>query len=137
MDAGADLGLLMTSSLSMTTGLLYLTREKVVPPVWSSAMMSRSCHACHDLVTPSSQLPSVKNQPPPTTEEALGNCVKWSPIDKTSPLFLFPMFFPIQVAVPGAGLGWARRGGNLCWLYWPLIVHNSIAAYHKHYYLDI
>ena len=116
MDAGADLGLLMTSSLSMTTGLLYLTSEKVVPPVWSSAMMSRSCHACHDPVTPSSQLPSVKNQPLPTTEEALSNCVKWSPIDKTSPLFLFPMFFPIQVAGCWAGLGAARRESLLALL---------------------
>ena len=38
VDAGADLGRVVTSSLSMTTGLLYLTKENVVPAPFSSAM---------------------------------------------------------------------------------------------------
>ena len=39
VDAGADFGLTIISSLSITTGLLYLTKEKVVPTVWSSMML--------------------------------------------------------------------------------------------------
>ena len=39
VDAGADLGLEDVSSLSITTGLLYLTRENVVPAPDSSPMI--------------------------------------------------------------------------------------------------
>ena len=44
VDAGADLGLEDVSSLSITTGLLYLTRENVVPAPDSSPMIVLTCY---------------------------------------------------------------------------------------------
>ena len=98
------------------------------------------CHVAVTLVTISSHrhlsLQVSRTNPCPQLRTL------WATVSNGRLLTKLHLYFCFQCSFrykwPGAGLGWAGlRGGNLCWLYWPLIVHNSIAAYHKHYYLDI